>query len=107
MLRWLAWGLGAVIALAIVAAVALPYLLDMPRVQRLVSQSVTQALGRPVHFSSLSISILPLPAIKLRNLEVAEDPHFGSKPFLTIGTGSLRLRVPPLLSGRVEFGELV
>ena len=89
------------------AVLAVPYVVDTPRVQALISHSASQALGRPVKFASLSVSVFPLPAVMLKDLRVSEDPRFGTKPFLTIGTGSLRLRVWPLLSGRVEFSELV
>src|SRR5437879_6592687 len=107
MLRWIAAAVAALLVLALAAAVAVPYVVDAPRVQSLIARSAAQALGRPVRLSALSVRVLPLPAVRLKNLEVAEDPRFGTKPFLTIETGSLRLRLLPLLRGRVEFGELV
>jgi AsmA protein len=107
MVRWIAAAVAAVLVLLIAVVVAVPYVVDTPRVQSLISHSATQALGRPVQFRSLSVRVLPLPAIRLTDLEVGEDPRFGTKPFLTIGTGSLRLHLLPLLHGRVEFGELI
>jgi AsmA protein len=86
--------------------IALPRLVDLPRVQALVASSASQALGRPVRFSSLSLSLFPLPGVALHNLEVAEDPSFGTTPFLTLESGRLRLRLRPLLAGRLEFAEL-
>src|SRR6266478_2963703 len=107
MLRWIAAAVAALLVLALAAAVAVPYVVDAPRVQSLIARSAAQALGRPVRLGALSVRVLPLPAVRLKNLEVAEDPRFGTKPFLTIETGSFRLRLLPLLRGRVEFGELV
>jgi AsmA protein len=107
MLRWIAAALAALLVLALAAAVAVPYVVDAPRVQALIARSAAQALGRPVRLAALSVRVLPLPAVRLKNLEVAEDPRFGTKPFLTMETGSFRLRLLPLLRGRVEFGELV
>jgi uncharacterized protein involved in outer membrane biogenesis len=107
MLKWVAAAVAAILVLVIAAAVAIPYVVDTPRVQALISHTVTQALGRPVKFASVSVSVFPLPAVKLKDLQIAEDPRFGARPFLTIATGSFRLRVWPLLSGRVEFSELV
>jgi len=106
MLRWVAAAIAALLVLGVAAALALPYIVDSPRVQTLISHSASQALGRPVRFAALSVRVLPLPAVWLKDLEVAEDPRFGSKPFLTIESSSLRLRLLPLLRGRVEFGEL-
>ncbi|MBI2158099.1 MAG: AsmA family protein, partial [Candidatus Rokubacteria bacterium] len=88
------------------AGLALPFLVDLPRVKALIAGSAAQALGRPVKFASVSLSLLPLPAVELRGLEVAEDPAFGTAPFLKLDTGRLRLRLRPLLGGRVEFREV-
>ena len=106
-MKWVVAVIAAVVLLTIAAVVAIPRLVDIPRVQALVAGSAASTLGRPVRFSSLSISLFPLPAVTLQKLEVAEDPQFGSAPFLTLDAGRMRLRLRPLLRGRVEFGELV
>ena len=105
-MKWLI-GIGAVVAvLLVVAAIALPRLVDTPRVQAMIAGSATQAIGRPVKFESLSVRLFPLPAVELHKLEVAEDPQFGTSPFLTLETGRVYLRLRPLFSGRVEFGDI-
>ncbi len=105
-MKWLLIVLGALVVLAIVAVAAIPSLVDLPQLQAYVAQSAAHALGRPVKFSSLSLSVLPLPAIVLRDLEIAEDPRFGNAPFLKVGEGRFRLSLGPLISRRVEFAEL-
>jgi uncharacterized protein involved in outer membrane biogenesis len=60
-----------------------------------------------VRFSTASVRVLPLPAVELRDLEVAEDPTFGTAPFLVLDVGHVRLRLLPLLTGRVELGDIV
>jgi AsmA-like C-terminal region/AsmA family len=97
----------AVAVLAIAAAIALPYAVDTPRVQTLIASSASHALGRPVTFSSLSVRLLPLPAVALHDLQIAEDPRFGPGPFVKLDRGDVRLRIRPLLAGRVEFGDVV
>jgi AsmA protein len=106
MLKWLAIIVGALVLLVVAAALALPFVLDTPALQAYVSQAATQALGRPVKFVSLSISVLPLPSVRLRGLQVAEDPAFGAGPFLTVGEGRIGIRLWPLFSGRVEMADL-
>ena len=105
-MKWLVAIVAVVVLLTAAATIALPRLVDLPRVQALVASSASQALGRPVRFSSLSLSLFPLPGVTLHNLEVGEDPNFGTTPFLTLESGRLRLRLRPLLSGRLEFAEL-
>ena len=91
----------------VVAAVALPRLIDTPRIQSLIASQASQVLGRPVTFATMSVSVLPLPAVELKGLQVAEDPRFGSNPFLKLDAFLLRLKLRPLLTGRVEFGDLI
>src|SRR3990167_6806076 len=106
-MKWLLGITAAVVVLLIAAVLVLPLLVDTPHVQGLIAESAAQALGRPVKFASLSIALLPLPAVELRRLEVADDPAFGPAPFLSLETGRVRLRLRPLLVGWADFGEQV
>ena len=108
--RWVKWLLGvvgALVVLVVAAAAALPYLVDTPRIQAYIAANASQTLGRPVKFSSVTLRVLPLPAVELHELEVAEDPKFGTAPFLKLDVGRVRLRLLPLLSGRAELGDIV
>lgn len=104
---WAALGVAAVIVLALAALVAVPLLVDTQRVQTLIASNASNALGRPVKFSAVSVSVLPLPSVVLRNLEMAEDPAFGTAPFLRLDRAEIRLRLWPLLLLRVELGDVV
>ena len=106
MLKWALIGLAALVVLVLGALLALPLLLDTPAIQTYASQAASHALGRPVKFNALSISALPLPSVKLRGLQVAEDPSFGPGPFITVTEGRMRIRLRPLLQGRVELADL-
>ena len=110
MRRWAKWLAAAVVAfllLVLAGALTLPYLVDTPRIQAYIATAAAQALGRPVRFSAVSFRVLPLPAMELRNLEVADDPKFGTAPFLKLDTGRVRLKLWPLLRGQVELGDIV
>jgi hypothetical protein len=104
---WIAIVVAVVVVLAIAALAAVPWLVDTPRVQALIAANAAQALGRPVKFQSVSIRALPLPSVELHGLEVAEDPKFGAAPFLRLDSGRIRLKLGPLLTGRVELGDIV
>jgi len=106
-MKWVLGIVAAIVVLVIVALAAVPYLVDTPRIQAYIASNATQTLGRPVKFSSVSVRVLPLPAVELHDLEVAEDPKFGTAPFLKLKTGRIRLRLLPLLTGRVELGDIV
>ena len=78
---------GILAVLVAVSLAALPWVLNTPAFQTWVSQNAARAFGRPVTFVSLSISIFPLPTVRLRGFQVAEDPAFGPGPFLRVGRG--------------------
>lgn len=105
-MKWVLIGIGVLLLLAVALLLAVPYLVNTSKVQAAIAHSASQALGRPVSFASLSLALLPLPALRLTDLRVAEDPKFGPTPFLTVGEGRLGLRLWPLLRGRVEVTEL-
>jgi AsmA family/AsmA-like C-terminal region len=108
--RWVKWLLGVVavlVVLVVVAAAAVPYLVDTPRIQAYIATTAAQTLRRPVKFTSVSLRVLPLPAVELHGLEVADDPSFGAAPFLRLDTGRVRLKLVPLLTGRVELGDIL
>jgi hypothetical protein len=97
-------GLAAVL---VAGLAALPWLVDVPRVQKLLVRQASRALGRPVTFDRLSVTVWPRPSVVLENLAVAEDPAFGSAPFVRLGRAEVRLRWRPLLALRVEFGAVL
>src|SRR5712664_734729 len=106
MIKWLLISLIALGVLLVGALLAVPLLLDSPAMQAYVQQQASHALGRPVKFGGLSIAALPLPSVRLRQLQVAEDPAFGPGPFVTVSEGRMRIRIRPLLQGRVELADL-
>ena len=106
-LRWLLVVVGVVIVVVVAAVLLLPRLVDTPRMQAWVAQSASRSVGRPVTFQGISVSVLPRPSVVLRQLEVAEDPAFGRNSFLRLDRAEVRLRLRPLLLGRVELGDFV
>src|SRR5262245_6322265 len=105
-LRWLLVGIVALLLLAVGALALLPLLLDTPTVQAYVAQTASHAVGRPVKFTSLAVSLLPLPHVNLKGLEIADDPRFGGAPLLRVGQMRVGLRVRPLLSLRIELASI-
>ena len=79
-MRKLGIALVVIIALIIVLIVAIPLVVDVNRYHGLVQSQLEKALGRPVTFGSMHLSMTP-PAMRLDNLVIAEDPHFGAGTF--------------------------
>jgi uncharacterized protein involved in outer membrane biogenesis len=97
----------AVAGLAVAAVAVLPLVVELPRIQSLIASSASQALGRPVKFRSASLSLWPLPAVRMHDVEIADDPAFAGPPFVRLDRADLRLRLWPLLRGHLEFATLL
>jgi uncharacterized protein involved in outer membrane biogenesis len=105
-LRWLLIGTGALLLLVVATLALLPLLLDTPTIQTYIAQTASHAVGRPVRFTSVSVSLLPLPHINLKGLAIADDPRFGTTPLLRVGEVRVGVRVKPLLSLRIELASI-
>ena len=104
--RWSLIVVAALVLLAVGVLALLPQLLDTPTMHAYIAQTAAHALGRPVKVSGISVSLLPLPNVKLKGLEVADDPRFGTAPMLRVGEVRVGVRVRPLLSLRIELASL-
>jgi AsmA protein len=106
MLKWVAIVGGVLVLLLMAGLGALPWLLNTAAFQAYVAQAASRALGRPVKVASLTVAPFPLPTVRLGGLEVADDLSFGPGPFLSVDEGRMRIRLRPLLSGRIELADL-
>src|SRR5438876_956770 len=106
--RWLRVSLFVALTLLVIvvgALLLLPRWIDTPAMHAYITQLAGQAVGRPVKFTSLAVSLLP-PSVILQGLQVADDPRFGTAPFLNVDEVRVGLRVRPLLSLRIELASL-
>ncbi|MGH7267169.1 MAG: AsmA family protein [Candidatus Rokuibacteriota bacterium] len=99
------------IAFAVLAAVAvvllsLPWLVDLPRVHALLESEASRLLDRPVRFDRVALRYWPLPAIQINGLVIVNPPGFDAEPLLSVATARVRVRLLPLLRGRLQLGEI-
>ena len=94
--------LGIAVALVVVAALVLPYLLFDAETQRgLIASRLEAALGRKVTLGKVRLGLLP-PALHLYDPEIAERLGFPGTAFSTAEGMQARVRLLPLLRGRLE-----
>lgn len=76
----------AAIAFLMLAAIAVLWLgARTAMARRAVAGWVTETVGLPATVESLRIAFLPLPALDISGLAIAQPPGFGSDPLLEIG----------------------
>lgn len=99
-----------IIVAVVLAAIALvglllPLLVPKERIRTWAVARAEQRLGRPVAVSSVAGGLLPSPWVKLKGVELGEAP--GQPRWrLSVETVTLKLRLLPLLSRRVEVTEV-
>lgn len=100
--------IAAGIAVAVAAALLLAaWLLVEPEDLRAPLEArLSEALGRPVAIGGLDLALLPTPALRAREVRLGPARR-GAPPLALIEEVRLRLRLLPLLVGRVALGSVV
>ncbi len=88
------------------AAWLVPSYFSAERYRRRLQAGLEQALHRPVKFGGLSFHLLPRPGFAIENVEVDEDPDFGSEPFARVDHIDCDLRWHSLWRSRMDFAHL-
>ena len=89
-------GIGVVIVLLIIVALALPFLIDVNRFKPTLESNLSAALGRKVQIGNIQLALLS-GAVKVDNLSIADDPAFSAAPFLQAKQLAAGVAVEPLI----------
>lgn len=87
---------GIALALVIVILLLLPFLIDVNRFRPEIEEKASTALGRHVSVGELSLSILS-GNLGAYTVSIAEDPAFGSSPFVTAKSLKVGIELMPLI----------
>ena len=90
---------GILVALLVVVALALPFLLDANQFRPLLQSKLTAALGREVTLGSLQLSIFS-GSVTAGDLSIADDPAFSKTPFLRASSLQAGIELMPLILSR-------
>jgi AsmA protein len=86
----------AVVGLCIVAIVAIPLFVNVNTLRPLLEQQLTTALGRKVTMGNLKLSVFSS-SVTAQDLTIADDPAFGTAPFLTAKSLHIGVELKPLI----------
>lgn len=101
-LKWIA----IVIAVLIVIALALPFLIDVNTFRTQIESQLTQALGRKVTVGNLKLSILS-GSVGADDIAIADDPSFANTPFIRAKALNVGVELMPLIfSKQLHVTEL-
>ncbi len=93
------------VALVVIIIVVVPLVLDINRYHGVVQAQLEKALGRPVTFGQMHLSLTP-PSVRMDNVVIGEAPQFGSGPFASMKAIDASIKLWPLLHKQVELQSL-
>lgn len=107
-LKWLLVGLGALLVLGVVVAIAVVTLVDPDRFRPALVAAVQQSTGRTLTLGGdVGLKLLPCCAVEVTRLELGNPPGFDAEPLLRVGSARLAIRLWPLLARReIEIGTV-
>lgn len=94
------------VVIVVLLAIILPPLINVNRYRNRVTAAISQAVGRPVTVSHISLELLPAPGLVLSDFVVFDDPSFSAEPMLHADSVNASLRLTSLWRGRLEIGSL-
>jgi AsmA protein len=85
-----------IVAVLLVAALVLPFVIDVNSFRPRIESEATAALGRPVTVGHLGLSILS-GSVSAEDLSIADDPAFSKDPFVRAKSLQVGVELMPLI----------
>lgn len=102
-LKWIGLTVGALVLLIVIAAVALPFVIDPNDFRDDISDAVRDATGRELSIDAdLELTVFPWLGLKTGVVKLANAPGFDGRPFASVESAHVSVRLLPLLRGTVE-----
>jgi uncharacterized protein involved in outer membrane biogenesis len=94
-----------IVALLVIVIVVVPLALDINRYHGIVQAQLEKALGRPVTFGQMHLSLTP-PTVRMDNVVIGEAPQFGRGSFASMEAIDASVQLWPLLHKEVQLQSL-
>lgn len=91
--------IGVIVAVLVLAAIAIPFFIDVNQFRPRVEAQLTSALGRQVKIGDLSLSLLR-GQLGASNISIADDPAFSRSPFVQAQALDISVEIMPLIFNR-------
>lgn len=99
--------IAVIVVLLIVAAIALPFLINVNTFRPQIESRMSDALGRPVKVGNLSLSLLS-GGVGADQLSIADDPRFSKDAFIKAKSLKVGVEMLPLIfSKQINVTEIV
>lgn len=100
--------LGVLVLLIVVAAIALPLVVDPNDFKPRIEAAVEEASGRAFEIpGEIDLSVFPWLGVELGSVRLGNAAGFGDEPFATVERVQVRVKLLPLLRREIEIGKVV
>jgi AsmA protein len=107
MMRVLLIAAGVLVALVLAVIVALYLFVDPNRFRGDIERAAQQHTGRRLEIAGkLELKIFPWLALSVHDVRLGNPPGFGDRPFATVRSASVGVRLLPLLRDRLEVSRI-
>jgi uncharacterized protein involved in outer membrane biogenesis len=96
----------SLVLIIIAAAFVLPDMISMDTFKGMIVTEGGKFLKRDVSVGSMRLSILPTLGGKIENLAISNPPGFSQTPLLSLQSAKVRVKIIPLLFGRIEIAGI-
>ena len=108
LIRWVAVGVGVLLALIIVAVVVLPMIIDPNDYKPEIAEAVESNTGRTLSMEGdLKLSVFPWLGIGIGQSELSNAKGFSAQPFAQVEQVQIRVKLLPLLSRKLVMDTVV
>jgi AsmA protein len=107
LVRGVAWGTGAVVALIAVAVLAIVVFIDPNDYRDDITQAVQKATGRELKLpGEIQLSVFPWLGVSLGAAQLSNARGFGEAEFARVEAVDIKVKLLPLLQQRIEMKTL-
>ena len=108
LLRLVAYILGALVLLIVIAAIVVPMIFDPNDYKDDIAAAVETQTGRKLGIDGdLGLSVFPWLALEIGPTRLANAPGFSERPFAAVKEVNVRIKLLPLLHKQVEMDTIV
>lgn len=90
---------GGLIALLVIVALILPFVIDVNQFRPQIESAADTALNRKVTIGNINLSIFS-GGVSVQDISVSDDPAYGKDPFLTAKSVDVSVELMPLIFSR-------
>lgn len=102
------FAVGLVVLLVVVAAIALPFIINPNDYKPEIAQAAKQYTGRVLTLKGdIRLSVFPWLGLELGETELSNARGFGNKPFIRMQRVSIKVKLLPLLRRQIEVDKII